>query len=179
MEDGWLRASTSISHETHLSFSQKRSLLHRPGPYDDGRLCDAFGNKIHWKSAKGKLADLINCEFCHCSLERSLEVRGQTLGVRFTVYRFLGTGVDRFDPKWNSLLTGSGTMRSPRRGHETHDVYRQVMRVAHCLGVEGLHWPTFRTPHGDFTALPGNSEADDVPPNSVKPLSMNWQSLCQ
>ncbi|KAK7949418.1 uncharacterized protein PG986_010304 [Apiospora aurea] len=129
---------------------------------------------VRWESEDGSLAEMHICTTCHCDLEQSLEVRGHELHVRFTVYRNLGTGVDRFDTKWNALLTGKGALqqRPPkysysqeRRRHilkdqpSTYGVYQQVWTVAHRLKRPNVHLVTFKTASGDFTALSMTSKA--------------------
>ncbi|KAK8009494.1 hypothetical protein PG991_012045 [Apiospora marii] len=153
-QDVWPRASAHIRHTERLSEKQKQIVdehyrhgtrlfsLHQHGKQAEN---------ISWDSDGGRLGDLHSCKVCHCDLERSLEVRGLELHVRFTVYRNLGRGLDRYDPKWRSLLTGEGHPRPPRSQPESYyGVYQQVMRVAHELDRPNLHPVTFRTPHGDF-----------------------------
>ena len=178
MRNWWVQASATLSYQDHIFSEQLRLFRGRTHPYFGYNKCEPCPGGIRWDSAKGRLAQIHNCEFCHCSLESSLEVREQELRVRFTVYRALGAGIDRFEPKWHSLLTGKGTLRPPRKGIKTNDVYLQVMRVAHALKMQGLNWITFRTPHGDFTALPDESEEGDLPINDVKPKCGDWESLC-
>ncbi|KAK8005921.1 hypothetical protein PG991_012218 [Apiospora marii] len=148
-EDGGLKASARLSYQ--------------PARYRGDR-------GLAWNSitSGGQLAQILICRHCHCDLEQSLEIRGRDLHVRFTAYRDLGHGVDRFDPKWTSLLTGKGVVqqrpakwyfnqekgklfRQDRPG--TYSVYRAVWAVAYRLGRPGLHVVTFPTAHGDFTGL--------------------------
>ncbi|KAK8078600.1 hypothetical protein PG996_004770 [Apiospora saccharicola] len=129
------------------------------------------GDQVYgWNSTTsgGRFAEVQNCTRCHCDLEQSLEVRGREVHVRFTVYRDLGPGLDRFHPKWNSLLTGKGMVQrrgakycfDPEKGRPfrqdqpgTYGVYRKVWGVAHRLKRPNLHVVTFSTAHGDFTGL--------------------------
>ncbi|KAK8005956.1 hypothetical protein PG991_012253 [Apiospora marii] len=107
----------------------------------------------------GRLAKLHICPICYCDLEQSLEVRGNEVHVRFTVYKDLGDGIDRFDPKWRALLTGegSGTTRQHARyidGPQKYQVYWQVWQAAYFLKRPNLHLVRFKTGSGeDFNGL--------------------------
>ncbi|KAK7943595.1 uncharacterized protein PG986_012708 [Apiospora aurea] len=170
--DGWPTASAHIQHTERLSHKQK-TIFDEQYRYDTHlpalRRRSKTAADIRWDSKTGRLADLHTCEVCHCDLERSLEVRGHELHVGFTVYRNLGTGLDRYDPKWRSLLTGEGDPRPPRRLAESYyGVYRQVMQVAYEFERPNLHPVTFRTPHGDFWVSRGGASNTDHNPPRVK-----------
>ncbi|KAK7919994.1 hypothetical protein PG985_008016 [Apiospora marii] len=114
---------------------------------------------VDWDSRNGRLAKLHICPICYCDLEQSLEVRGNEVHVRFTVYKDLGDGIDRFDPKWRALLTGegSGTTRQHARyidGPQKYQVYWQVWQAAYFLKRPNLHLVRFKTGSGeDFNGL--------------------------
>ncbi|KAK8133528.1 hypothetical protein PG984_005540 [Apiospora sp. TS-2023a] len=155
-KDGWLRASASITHKKHLSSKQRRALRACPTYQLDEERRNTYAKNVRWKSESGRLADLHSCKICHCDLERYLEVRGQQVHVRFTVYRNLGQGIDRFDPKWRSLLTGEGIPK-PCPAFSVNGYfreYREVMEAAESLERPNLHWVAFRNANGDFTATP-------------------------
>lgn len=148
-EDGWLRASAQLSHKQRLS-SQQRKVVHDEDYYrfqSPSKRHATYPDNIRWKSETGRLADLHSCRICHCDLERCLEVRGQRLHVRFTVYRDLGSGRDRFDPKWRSLLTGQGIPK-PRSGLSAKSVYWQVIWAARSLKRPNLHTVAHTNAHG-------------------------------
>lgn len=156
-KDGWLRVSANISHKKSLSSEQRRALSDIPTYQRDEDRRRCYLDNVRWKSETGRLADLHSCRVCHCDLERYLELRGQRLHVRFSVYRSLGTGIDRFDPKWRSVLTGEG-IPEPGLGLSAegwYRVYGQVMRAAHLLQRPNLHTVAFRNANSGFTASPG------------------------
>ncbi|KAK8093357.1 hypothetical protein PG997_000042 [Apiospora hydei] len=114
IQDGWLRASAHLSQKYHI-YGQHST------------------NTTQWKSTEDRLVQVHYCEICHCDLERTLEVRGRELHARFTVYRNLGAGTDRFDGKWISLLTGFGSKRPPESKPEDNSVFAQVIKLAQAL----------------------------------------------
>ncbi|KAK8093368.1 hypothetical protein PG997_000053 [Apiospora hydei] len=102
---------TEITMCPHITVSLSRL---RVDTKDDGGLKasaqvsykPATHPRVDWASKRGNLAMIHRCTICFCDLEQSLEIRGHEVCVRFTVYRDLGDGIDRFDPKWRWLLTG-------------------------------------------------------------------------
>ncbi|KAK8040139.1 hypothetical protein PG993_008550 [Apiospora rasikravindrae] len=114
IQDGWLKASAELSQKYHI-YPQHPT------------------QTTQWKSTELRLVQMHYCEYCYCDLERTLEVRGRELHVRFTVYRNLGAGIDRFDSKWLSLSTGICAERLPKTKPATNDVFNLVIKVAQSL----------------------------------------------
>ncbi|KAK8078559.1 hypothetical protein PG996_004729 [Apiospora saccharicola] len=116
-------------------------------------------HSVHWDSKKGRLAKLHICPTCYCDLEQDLEVQGNEISVRFTVYRDLGDGIDRFDPKWRALLTGEGKEKTRQHaryidGPQKYQVYWNVWQAAYFLKRPNLHLVTFKTGSGkEFNGL--------------------------
>ncbi|KAI0155770.1 hypothetical protein BJ166DRAFT_341624 [Pestalotiopsis sp. NC0098] len=104
-----------------------------------------------WKSKEGRFDRIRSCTKCHSDHEQILEVVGRRLHVRNTCYRDLGSGTDRSQPKWISLLTGKVPDHQRFYYHPGLDqVYGHVWRTANKLGRPNLHVVIHKLRHGEF-----------------------------
>ncbi|KAK8135200.1 hypothetical protein PG984_007212 [Apiospora sp. TS-2023a] len=149
----------------HITVSLEKMKIERGvgdgrGPQASAHISYKSGrHSVHWDSRRGRLAKLHICPTCYCDLEQNLEVQGNEICVRFTVYKDIGDGIDRFDPKWRTLLKGEGKEKTRQHARyidspQKYQVYWNVWQAAYFLRRPNLHLVTFKTGSGkDFNGL--------------------------
>lgn len=87
------------------------------------------GYSKRWRSETGHHAKLDGCPVCLNDAESNMEAIGNALRVRYTLYRDLGHGTERFTQNWNSLLTGKVPYENLPNLPTRFDTYSRVSKI--------------------------------------------------